>query len=272
VLGRSGNYSPVEPGDGHLGGEGVPHTLVDDSDPDTELSQIEHLMQCSEASAPTATALDDPHGADPRLGKILCLFGEPQWAVVGDTFPVGLPLFRQDRLPRVLRREPGQPGCEYQIPTHLTPSIVGWIRSICRGATTNTLPRRQGLPPRRGPGDDRYHSFYPCHRDGEYANLMSEQDHRMMDWVRKFNPYDLYSKGHERPDVASLTPYYQELIANSSRQDRLVTSRPIVARALLVVTGVSFLIGSFPAATDRRGLGPPQARNDPGRDFQGRSI
>jgi len=23
------------------------------------------------------------------LGKILCLFGEPQWAVVGDTFPVG---------------------------------------------------------------------------------------------------------------------------------------------------------------------------------------
>ncbi|HAO96880.1 MAG TPA: inositol oxygenase, partial [Verrucomicrobiales bacterium] len=23
------------------------------------------------------------------LGKILCLFGEPQWAVVGDTFPLG---------------------------------------------------------------------------------------------------------------------------------------------------------------------------------------
>src|SRR2546422_6255074 len=23
------------------------------------------------------------------LGKVLCLFGEPQWAVVGDTFPVG---------------------------------------------------------------------------------------------------------------------------------------------------------------------------------------
>jgi inositol oxygenase len=23
------------------------------------------------------------------MGKVLCLFGEPQWAVVGDTFPVG---------------------------------------------------------------------------------------------------------------------------------------------------------------------------------------
>ena len=23
------------------------------------------------------------------LGKVLCLYGEPQWAVVGDTFPVG---------------------------------------------------------------------------------------------------------------------------------------------------------------------------------------
>ena len=47
----------------------------------------------------------------------------------------------------------------------------------------------------------RYHSFYPVHREGEYTHLMNEHDHRMMDWVRKFNPYDLYSKGHERPDV-----------------------------------------------------------------------
>ncbi len=59
----------------------------------------------------------------------------------------------------------------------------------------------------------RYHSFYPGHREGEYAHLMTEHDHRMMDWVRAFNPYDLYSKGHERPDVAALTPYYRELIA-----------------------------------------------------------
>ena len=66
------------------------NTLVDDSDPDTDLSQIEHLMQTSEAIR------RDGHprwfiltGLIHDLGKVLCLGGEPQWAVVGDTFPVG---------------------------------------------------------------------------------------------------------------------------------------------------------------------------------------
>ena len=47
----------------------------------------------------------------------------------------------------------------------------------------------------------RYHSFYPAHREGEYQHLMNDHDRAMMAWVRKFNPYDLYSKGHEPPDV-----------------------------------------------------------------------
>jgi len=64
--------------------------LVDDSDPDTDVSQIEHLMQTSEAirkdGHPRWMVLT---GFLHDLGKILCLYGEPQWAVVGDTFPVG---------------------------------------------------------------------------------------------------------------------------------------------------------------------------------------
>ena len=66
------------------------NTLVDDSDPDTDLTQIEHLLQTSEAIR------KDGHprwmilaGLIHDLGKTLCLYGEPQWAVVGDTFPVG---------------------------------------------------------------------------------------------------------------------------------------------------------------------------------------
>ena len=34
-----------------------------------------------------------------------------------------------------------------------------------------------------------------------------------MEWVRAFNPYDLYSKGHEPPDVEKLRPFYEDLIA-----------------------------------------------------------
>ena len=66
------------------------NTLVDDSDPDIDLSQSEHLLQTSEAIR--ADGHDDWFvltGFIHDLGKILCLFGEPQWAVVGDTFPVG---------------------------------------------------------------------------------------------------------------------------------------------------------------------------------------
>src|SRR3954447_6581053 len=64
--------------------------LVDDSDPDTDLDQFQHLLQTSEAIR------RDGHpdwmvmvGLLHDMGKVLCLFGEPQWAVVGDTFPVG---------------------------------------------------------------------------------------------------------------------------------------------------------------------------------------
>ena len=31
--------------------------------------------------------------------------------------------------------------------------------------------------------------------------------------MKKFNPYDLYSKATERPDLAKLKPFYLELIA-----------------------------------------------------------
>ena len=66
------------------------NTLVDDSDPDTSLPQIEHCLQTAEAirrdGHPPVMQLA---GLIHDLGKVLCLYGEPQWAVVGDTFPVG---------------------------------------------------------------------------------------------------------------------------------------------------------------------------------------
>ena len=66
------------------------NTLVDDSDPDTDLDQLQHLLQTAEAiradGHPDWFVLT---GFIHDMGKVLCLFGEPQWAVVGDTFPVG---------------------------------------------------------------------------------------------------------------------------------------------------------------------------------------
>ncbi|MEC8906789.1 MAG: inositol oxygenase family protein, partial [Verrucomicrobiota bacterium] len=58
----------------------------------------------------------------------------------------------------------------------------------------------------------RYHSFYPAHREGEYNELMNDHDRQMFEWVRAFNPYDLYTKSEERVDVESLRPFYDDLI------------------------------------------------------------
>lgn len=64
--------------------------LVDDSDPDIALTQSNPFLQTAEPiranGHPDWLVLT---GLIHDLGKVLCLFGEPQWALVGDTFPVG---------------------------------------------------------------------------------------------------------------------------------------------------------------------------------------
>ena len=94
------------------------NTLVDDSDPDTDLTQIEHLLQTSEAirrdGHPRWFVLT---GFIHDLGKVLCLWGEPQWGVVGDTFPVGCAYSDQIVFPEYFRANPdfNSPGLPHQV-------------------------------------------------------------------------------------------------------------------------------------------------------------
>jgi len=41
---------------------------------------------------------------------------------------------------------------------------------------------------------------------------MNDCDREMFKWVRAFNPYDLYTKSHERPNLKELRPFYDGLI------------------------------------------------------------
>ena len=59
----------------------------------------------------------------------------------------------------------------------------------------------------------RYHSFYSQHRENDYTHLMTAKDIEMFEWVKKFNPYDLYSKAPVPPDAKALLPYYKELVS-----------------------------------------------------------
>jgi len=190
-------------------------TLVDDSDPDTQLTQIEHLMQTAEA----IRADGHPRwfilvGLIHDLGKILCLFGEPQWAVVGDTFPVGCRYSDRVILPEFFRDNPDWNVSAYQTECGIYEPGCGLDRvHMSWGHDEYVYHVVKEYLPGEGLAMIRYHSFYAAHREGAYTHLMNQDDQRRLEWVRAFNPYDLYSKGHQPPDVNALRPYYEDLIA-----------------------------------------------------------
>ena len=191
------------------------NTLVDESDPDTELSQIEHLLQTSEAARrdkrPDWFILT---GLVHDLGKILCLWGEPQWAVVGDTFPVGCAWS-----PKIVFHEFFAQNPDSQVPTYQTRLGVyqenGALDKVDMswGHDEYLYHVVKDYLPEEGLYMIRYHSFYPAHQEGEYEYLMDDHDREMFRWVREFSPYDLYSKAESRPNVEELRPYYEGLIS-----------------------------------------------------------
>ncbi|WP_437498558.1 inositol oxygenase family protein [Sorangium sp. So ce1099] len=189
--------------------------VVDDSDPDTELSQIAHALQSAEAARRDGqprwfvlTALI--HDA----GKILCTWGEPQWAVVGDTFPVGCATSDRIVFPELFARNPDRANPAYQTPCGIYEEDAGLSRvHMSWGHDEYLYHVVKDHLPLGALYMIRYHSFYAAHREGAYAHLMNEQDRRMMEWVRRFNPYDLYSKADAPPDVERLKPFYKDLIA-----------------------------------------------------------
>ena len=191
------------------------NTLIDDSDPDTDLDQLQHLLQTAE------TIRADGHpdwfiltGFIHDMGKVLCLFGEPQWAVVGDTFPVGCAHSDKIVYPEFFAANPDSTderyNTKYGVYEHgcgLKNVDMSWGHDeYLYQIVKNHLPEPALYM-------IRYHSFYAQHRELAYDHLLDDHDREMFEWVKKFNPYDLYSKSPKPPVVSELRPYYEDLIA-----------------------------------------------------------
>jgi len=191
------------------------NTLVDDSDPDTEAAQTAHAVQTAEAiradGHPDWFVLT---GLIHDLGKVLCLFGEPQWAVVGDTFPVGCAFSPKIVLSEYFADNPDMHVPEYQTPAGIYEPGCGLDNVLMSWGHDEYLYQVVGrYLPVEAQYMIRYHSFYPAHREGEYQHLMNDADREMLPWVRAFNPYDLYTKHDNPPDLNRLLPYYRDLVA-----------------------------------------------------------
>lgn len=189
-------------------------TLVDDSDPDTDLSQIQHLMQTAEGIR------KDGHpdwfiltGLIHDLGKVLCLYGEPQWAVVGDTFPVGCAFSDKIVYPEFFSANPDTQRPELSTPCGIYEEGTGLDNvHLSWGHDEYLYQVVKDYMPEESLYMIRYHSFYAGHREKAYDRLMNDHDREMFRWVEAFNPYDLYTKSDAPPNVAELRPYYEALI------------------------------------------------------------
>ena len=189
------------------------NTLVDDSDPDIDLDQTQHLLQTSEAiradGHPDWFVLT---GFLHDLGKVLCLFGEPQWAVVGDTFPVGCQFSDKIVYPEFFEANADATDERYNTKLGIYEEHCG-LKNVHMswGHDEYIYHVVKDYLPEEGLYMLRYHSFYAQHREHAYDHLMSEHDHALFKWVDKFNPYDLYTKSPVKPDVEKLRPYYEDL-------------------------------------------------------------
>ncbi|KAK2971291.1 hypothetical protein RJ640_001317, partial [Escallonia rubra] len=195
--------------------------VVDDSDPDLDEPQIEHLLQTAEAIRKDYPNEDWLHltALIHDLGKVLLLpqFGElPQWAVVGDTFPLGCAFDESIVHPKYFKENP-----DYNNPAYSTKNgvysegcgldkvMISWGHDdymyLVAKANKTTLPSAALFI-------IRFHSFYALHKAGAYKHLMNEEDVENLKWLHIFNKYDLYSKSKVRVDVEKVKPYYQSLV------------------------------------------------------------
>lgn len=191
------------------------NTLVDDSDPDIELDQLQHLLQTSEAIR------SDGHpdwfvltGFLHDVGKVLCLFGEPQWAVVGDTFPVGCSFSKSIVHSQYFSLNPDSSNPNYNTKYGIYKENCGLDNvKMSWGHDEYLYQIVKDYLPQESLYMIRYHSFYSQHKENAYNHLLNELDIKMFEWVKKFNKYDLYSKVPIPPDSKALRPYYEDLLS-----------------------------------------------------------
>lgn len=194
--------------------------VIDDSDPDTNFSQLFHGLQTAESLRKEFPEHDWLHlvGLIHDLGKVLTqpCFGLEQWAIVGDTFPVGVKFSDKIVFSEVFEENPDSKHPVYSTENGIYEEGCGLMNlHMSYGHDEylyQVLVHNKTKLPIEGLYCLRFHSFYAWHRGGAYKNLTNKFDDEMYHWVKAFNRSDLYSKSHDAPKIEELKDYYQGLI------------------------------------------------------------
>jgi inositol oxygenase len=192
--------------------------LVDDSDPDIDLPNSFHAFQTAERIRQVHPEHDWFHltGLIHDVGKVMALWGQPQWSTVGDTFALGCAF-----APECVHADTFSLNPDSQDPIYSTKQGIYNPNCGLDNVTISwghdeymyrVLKHNNTTLPDEALYMIRYHSFYPWHTGGAYDHLCNDRDRAMLPWVREFNKFDLYSKSDDVPKVEELIPYYQSLI------------------------------------------------------------
>lgn len=199
--------------------------LIDVSDPDLDLPNVQHLIQSAEA----IRAEDRPDwmqltGLIHDLGKIMFLWGSDedgtsqaeQWGMVGDVFAVGCKLPDSCVYPEFNALNPDMDDERYNTTTGIYDAGCGidsldlawghdeYLYQVLHHHEGNKLPEEAMVM-------IRYHSFYPWHSGGSYSELLNDKDQEYLKLIKDFNKYDLYTKSQKIYDLEDVRGYYQPI-------------------------------------------------------------
>ena len=192
-------------------------TFIDPSDPDLDEENSIHAYQTAERIRklhPTNKELQLV-GLIHDLGKVLFTFGEPNWAIVGDTYVVGCEFPTTIVYYDTLKENSDfgkydtngiyEPGCGLEN-LHISFGHDEYLYQVLK----QNVGKHKISPSLMNV--IRYHSFYPWHTSGEYKQFMNELDKETLKNVNHFNQFDLYSK-EDSPDISNeIRKYYDELL------------------------------------------------------------
>lgn len=200
--------------------------LIDVSDPDLDLPNVQHLIQSAEAirkdQRPDWMQLV---GLIHDLGKVMYLWGsdedgtsqDEQWGLVGDVFVVGCRLPDTCVYPEFNALNPDMDDPRYNTELGIYEPSCGldnldlawghdeYLYQVLNNHADCTIPAA-------GMVMIRYHSFYPWHTGGSYVQFETAKDRQYREWVLDFNHYDLYTKSQKVYDLNDVKGYYALIV------------------------------------------------------------
>ena len=190
--------------------------FVDPSDPDLDVPNSIHAYQTAERIRKKYP--DDKEfqiiGLIHDVGKVLFSFGEPSWAVVGDTYVLGCEFPKSIVYYNTLKESPEygkydkygvyKPKCgldnlmiSYGHDEYLYNVLKKNKNHLLSGKYLDVI---------------RYHSFYPWHTEGEYKHFTNRNDEDTLKKVLMFNNFDLYSKEDDILIDNHVKSYYNDIL------------------------------------------------------------